>query len=1081
MNSSIINSKLIEKDGSESNSNLLNSVKLKPINEMQIISNKLTNDYSLKKIKSSKENSLSKVNILEKKNDWLVSKKDSERTIINKDSCSSLYLFEQNKQSKFLEEEISNSITSEKPQLKHSETLINEDIIKFGDSKNHEPIIHSETLVNNEIVETTEKDDSTTVTHSETLVNKHNYKNFIKYQTNQSINSLESLCDFNPAVDEIINDSSVLTDSFEHFEMNQNENHINKNNLRIDKFDSFINISDDSLSYDNIFNYNSDIILSDDEDIRREKGKELYNEAIIMNNLDDNAFSFINEDSYNEYFDNSIDNSGSSNYSLFERDPNISHKTSDHPKSLKLLLHDDQEYTNLKSINKNVKLFNNLPLKIIYPDNINDTSNHKVKSPMNDNNDDHDDDFISVDDDAIYIVDNDTYPEKCDIQQELKIKKKVTFNENVKIKRIDRVDIMEDGTLKTYIKNEFKLGFKKLKNLFLGNNKKNNKTNINCGSELPVITIEYVDDDYDNYNKKEVLFFGNEYPKIVIDFTNEYDEVEVDDDYTEQYYNNYESNNESCKSNKYEINDETERDDDDHHNMKKDSIKFAILINDDTKAVKFAEVKEESKYINDENEEIPFYLRKVNSHKNKEKQRIAKKLIDKVMDMEKKYYLEQEKKILKYSNLMKDKKMIEPSKIPKRLEFSKDEENIESNSIEDQKSTQELTNFSNNDPILLKKSKSMNYIKTVCKTIRQSLSLADTSKNGSDDNNGNDKNNNDISNTGVYEPNVNNSSSNIINDDEGNGNKMDFYLFENNSESSINNDVKEEEENNNNFIDNRLEKVQSSLTTVIGGEDLEKIDVLVDNNEKKEEKFLKKKNTNFFFSMFKKKNSHSISQAHHIDINSTDNNNLIKNKKTNSFSYFSLFKNNFIIKSKNTSEKKEIVKTSNEEKSIQQEIENDQVISFEKMNSSLTETDIFAKQISKISSSFEINNSSTVNYTRSSLNHNGSEYINQQKNYNQNDDVINHEIETESSSAIDYHYYDNSDYLENNNIHHSSSQKIFKPVILPIDKENGFNKVETIEIIDEYIFDSPKPYIYYTNDGKEVEISEIIIEDRFME
>ncbi|OUM64586.1 hypothetical protein PIROE2DRAFT_60546 [Piromyces sp. E2] len=664
MSTNIVNSILINNDGKESVDKTSKSVE-----------RQLKTESSLKKFNISTENTRPyKVNIFEKKDDWIIGKKDSERTIIednyhvlktNKESSSSLSFSEKVNESDSFIGEIHDSISLEKPgHLSHSKTLVNDDIFETVSIEKHVPITHSETLVNEDTIRTTttEKSDPVTVTHSETLINEENYRNFLTEHADHSIDSLESLYDFSPVVDEIISDNGILTDSLERFEVDQKENYsFENNNLQIDNFDgSLITFSDESLSYDDIFNYNSNIILSDDEDARREKIEELYNEAVIMNNLDDNTFAFINEDSYNEYFDNSIDNSGSTDYSLFERDPNICHRRSSLSKSLDLSFHNSQGLTNMKSINQEVNLFSDLPLDTIYPDNIEESSKYKVVSPMND------DKFVSADDDAIYVID-DGYVDSDDDSQEQKNKKKVTFNENVKVERIDRVDVRGDVTFKSFIKNRFK----KLKQLFTGDNKKNDDNDngdYDFEDELPIVTIEYVDDYYDCYNKKEVLFFGEDYPRIVIDFADDYYDM---DEYDESYYDNPYIYDESFEEEGPQLNE------DDNQEMKNNHLDDSIgenvehvkLMNDDSEAVKY--VNEINEPHNQEDEEIPFYLREVTPQKNKEKQKIAKKLIDKVINMEKSFRLEQEKKLSNQSNKAKEELITE---LPKESELSKESE-----------------------------------------------------------------------------------------------------------------------------------------------------------------------------------------------------------------------------------------------------------------------------------------------------------------------------------------------------------------------------------------------------------------------
>jgi len=1101
MSTNIVNSVLTNNDGKELNGSVLKSAESQSLN-------KLNNESSLKKINISAESIRPyKVNIFEGKDDWLVSKKDSERTIIdndcyhvlktNKDSCSSLLHLEKINKTNSLKD----GIAFDKPgQLSHSETLINDDNFETIPFDKLVPITHSETLVNEETIRTTttEKSDPVTVvTHSETLVNEGNYRNYLTEHADHSIDSLESLYDFSPVVDEIISDNSMLIDSLEHFEMDPKETYtFENNNLQVENFDgSLVTFSDDSLSYDNIFNYNSNIILSDDEDIRREKIEELYNEAVIMNNLDDNTFAFMNEDSYNEYLDNSMDNSGSTDYSLFERDPNISHKRSSLPKSLDLNLPANHEFNNMKYINKDVKLFDNMPVNTIYPDEIEESTENRVISPNEDNK------FVSADDDAIYVIDDGYVDDDDELQQETKNKKKVTFNEKVKIKRIDRIDIHGNNIFKSYFKNSFK----KLKKLFTNGDSKKVVDKVIHGyqGELPVVTIEYVDDYYDTYNKKEVLFFGEDYPRIIIDFTDDYYDVDGYD-YDDQYYNYPD-----IYQDEYQMYQDCDVEDNNHHLSGTISENANKLINDDSEVNQLVSAVNETVNTNENKDEVPFYLREATPQITKEKKRIAKKLIDRVINMEKSYYQEKEKVVSKEERVIESSKVLESPK--EQEELINSEEKAQTTSTEVLKESPEIkpTTLSNSKPVLKKKSKSMSYIKNVYKSLKHSLSMNDTLKSKSDDEE--DKEEKDISNTGIFESNVEDNN-NIISV-EGNEEKTEFHLFDNGSDTSVDNEAKkvEKEIDINKLIDNRLEKVQSSLTTVVGEDEnieVEKVEV-VDSDRKEGEEILKSKKSKSFLSLFKKSNrsKSSIANTQQIEIDNNENNNddkennndVIKDNKTNSHSFFTHIKHNF--KSKTTSEQQqeelqqeqeEIFTTSTDknEEELQQEIENDLPISYEKMDSSLTETDILAKQISNLSSSFDIDkNSSTVDYTQlsnqiaeSSLITNEADYIfslysdniNQQEEDKQNYQMNSNEIKNESSSM-------NNQTMENENIPPTSSQKTFKPVVLPIDNENNFNIVDTIEIIDEYIFDSPNPILYYTNGGKEEEISEIIIEDRFIE
>jgi len=727
MSTNIDNSVLTNNDSKELDGSTLKSVESEPLK-------KFKNEFSLNKINISADNTRPyKIGNFESKGDWFVSKKDSERTIIddnyhvlktNKDSSSSLSLIDKVSESVSFKEGIFDNITFEKPgQLSHSETLINDETFETIPIDRHVPITHSETLVNEDTIRTTTtaKSDPVTVTHSETLVNEVNYRNFLTEHTDHSIDSLQSLYDFSP-VDEIISDNSMLIDSLEHFEIDPKENYSFENdNFQVDDFDdNLVTFSEESLTYDDIFNYNSNIILSDDEDVRREKIEELYNEAIIMSNLDNNAFAFVNEDSYNEYFDNSLDNSGSTDYSLFERDPNISYKRSSVSKSLDLSHPSNQEYSNDRYIDKDAKLFENLPIDTVYPDTIRESSEFEVISPVNDNK------YVSADDDAIYVIDDGYVEDDDELQQEQKNKKKVTFNENVRVKRIDSVNIKENSTFKYYFKNSFR----KLKKLFTNDHKKNIDEDIyDYQEELPIITIEYVDDYYDIYNKKEVLFFGDDYPRIVIDFTDEF--CYEMGGYDEQYYNYQNMDQDDLQM----YQNDNEKVNNHHGEIEGENADHVKIMNDDTKATKFvSEVEETVNIVDNKSEEVPFYLREDTVQKKKEKKKLAKKLIDKVINMEKNFNREQEKLSSKNE---RDIKSLKEPELAREQESSKELENkklivsnesVQTSSTDILEATPESVKSPKDKPVLKKKSKSVNYIKNVYKSLKYSLSLNDTSK-----------------------------------------------------------------------------------------------------------------------------------------------------------------------------------------------------------------------------------------------------------------------------------------------------------------------------------------------------------------
>jgi len=210
-------------------------------------------------------------------------------------------------------------------------------------------------------------------------------------------------------------------------------------------------------------------------------------------------------------------------------------------------------------------------------------------------------------------------------------------------------------------------------------------------------------------------------------------------------------------------------------------------------------------------------------------------------------------------------------------------------------------------------------------------------------------------------------------------------------------------------------------------------------------------------------------------------------------------------------------------------------VNLDKMDSSLTETDILAKQVSKISSLTEMNQSSlTLDYTQpqnqislSSLNlkssfmpQNSDQTILIQNNIMVYEDyphsfqkVIRQEkqlkLKEEKGQIVMPTSKEANDDLKkpskpspspqlqpqqqgqpkkldtetkNNNPPPSTPQtKTFKPVVLPIDNENNFNKVDTIEVIDEYVIKCHKPFIIHTDNGEDQEVNEIVIEDEITE
>ncbi|KAG4084062.1 hypothetical protein H8356DRAFT_1746076 [Neocallimastix lanati (nom. inval.)] len=589
------------------NKNHLDSVKNKPISTLQNISSNSISETININIKTMKA-SLTKFddNTFEVKNDWIISKKDSEKDYMNN--------------------------------LIFQILLLMKKTIRTISTKRSEQNTYSKTFINEESYEKPEDDDS-----------------------------LDSIV-FSPVVNEIIEDNILLPYEIESYEENHNNiidiNNTNSNdNKRFNYNDnkslqlvesqdnSNLTISDDSESCDNIFNYNSDIILN-----------------IIIKNLDDNIFSFINEDSYNEYIDNSIDNSENSDYSLLETE---------------FVSINDQEKINILSSSKSVETNDLLSIKAVEEFKILSLDYLKLNNinKYNSINFQCNNNFVNIDDDTIYNIEG---------------------NNNNEIQCI----------------NEITKPKKKLKNLFSGNKESNNDNKsvpVDHQEELPVITIEYVDDYFDSYNRKEIIYFNEDCPSIIIDFVDDFSDITSDD---EEY--------EELISNKYIIKSKQNIPNKENINNKEDSqqmiIKPILINNNQKNNQKNNEYEKENNPIN-----------------------ISKP--EKLLNMERNYYSQVRKdpyEIKLYDNVQKVKlnKIIQNSMSHSDkvyIERSMLNSNSNSNYIESQGSFNESSNLnktynniesssvSKQKSKLKKKSESVSYIKSTYEILKHSFSLNNNS------------------------------------------------------------------------------------------------------------------------------------------------------------------------------------------------------------------------------------------------------------------------------------------------------------------------------------------------------------------
>ncbi|KAG4087248.1 hypothetical protein H8356DRAFT_1731120 [Neocallimastix lanati (nom. inval.)] len=735
------------------NKNHLDSVKNKPISTLQNISSNSISETININIKTMKA-SLTKFddNTFEVKNDWIISKKDSEKTIVNNDE----YHIVKNKQ-----ESDSFLFNDNNDQFCNSEFIIKEESFKDElTTTKSEQFNLSDTLINEKTIRTISTKRSEQNTYSKTFINEESYE---KPEDDDSLDSIV----FSPVVNEIIEDNILLPYEIESYEENHNNiidiNNTNSNdNKRFNYNDnkslqlvesqdnSNLTISDDSESCDNIFNYNSDIILSDDEEIKKPKVNDLYNEDIIIKNLDDNIFSFINEDSYNEYIDNSIDNSENSDYSLLETEfvsindqEKINILSSSKSVETNDLVLKNNQINNFKVIDKAVEEFKILSLDYLKLNNIN--KYNSINFQCNNN-------FVNIDDDTIYNIEGNNNNEIQCINEITKPKKKVTFNDRIRIKRIDKVEVQEKTTIKSYIKNELKFGLKKLKNLFSGNKESNNDNKsvpVDHQEELPVITIEYVDDYFDSYNRKEIIYFNEDCPSIIIDFVDDFSDITSDD---EEY--------EELISNKYIIKSKQNIPNKENINNKEDSqqmiIKPILINNNQKNNQKNNEYEKENNPINiskpgtqiaKKDKSVPYNLHETVSPKKKNKKTLTKTFIEKLLNMERNYYSQVRKdpyEIKLYDNVQKVKlnKIIQNSMSHSDkvyIERSMLNSNSNSNYIESQGSFNESSNLnktynniesssvSKQKSKLKKKSESVSYIKSTYEILKHSFSLNNNS------------------------------------------------------------------------------------------------------------------------------------------------------------------------------------------------------------------------------------------------------------------------------------------------------------------------------------------------------------------
>jgi len=775
-----------------------------PLNEIKKVPNNLEKFSSVNTIKETHhEKAPKRVNLFEKKNKWMVNKKDSEKTIVNSNDSHVFRELESNQES-------SSSSLFDKydgPTFSPQESLVNDDDFKI------DQILNSETLISDETCRTSTTEKSEPVTHSDTLVNDDNFRNILIEPMEGSINSLDSLYKFSPVVDEIIDETGALSDPDHYFEPKEDCYYLDNNNSSIQIDDNGIVYSDDSGSYDNIFNYNSDIILSDDEDIRKAKVDELYNEAMLIKNLDNNAFSFMSDEPYPDYYDESVvDNTESADCSFLEREANrVNVRGSNASDRVDLRLHDlsdwngssdsfnsldyahannsfngldyahannsfngldyahannsfngldyahannsfngldyahannsfnglDYAHANPTTSptpqhfeNLSVK-FNNTPYVDQYQNFQNFDGNHYSNGS----------DFVSIDDDAIYVIsdmnDDHLANQNIPFHEEDRVprsKKRVTFDDNVRVKSIERIEIQDETYLKNYLK--LKAGFQKLKRLFtLKKKKKQTKVEKAYQGEIPIVVIEYIDDVYDEYNRKEVIYFGKNYPKITIDFSEGLDDsIAIDEHDVFDCYDYGFDFEERTDSKLYHNKFPVEPENNDISSPK------SILKNDKV----IAKPSEDSSHSSNSNrntndfENIPSYLRDPTPQKKKEKQKKARKFIDKVMNMERNYYNPMEtSKGAKEVKEVKEVKGAKEVKEVKEVKGAKEVKEVkEVKGVVKKESPQEpIKELKEPKEPNEKKTKSKSYIKNVYKSFKNSIindNLRDTKLGKSD-------------------------------------------------------------------------------------------------------------------------------------------------------------------------------------------------------------------------------------------------------------------------------------------------------------------------------------------------------------
>jgi len=969
---------------------------------------------------------------------------------------------------------------------------------------------------------------------------------------------------------------------------------------------------------------------------------ELYNEAMLLKNLDNNAFSFINDEPYPDYFDESIvDNTESADFTFLERDK-INYRGSNASDHVDLRLNDLSDWNDssdsfnsldYSNVNPTHQHFENLSVKF---DNNPSSSldpypNFQSYDGSGNLSLGNNSDFVSADDDAIYVINdmNDDHLVNQNIQfDDDKVihstKKKVTFDDRVRIKSIERIEIQDDINLKNYLK--LKAGLQKLKNLFTIHKKKK-PTKVGYQGEMPVVVIEYIDEVLDEYNRKEVLYFGKDYPKITIDFSEDLndsiaiDEQDVFDSYNIDFDTTAEIGERTDSKLYHKNNSPTTTVHGKIETNNNNNNPKSILKNDNSEVVvkpsnDFNHPSKSNRNINDA-ENIPSYLHDSTPKKKKEKQKKAKKFIDKVMSMERNYYNQRDKDL---TSLPNEESSLKKEQNPK-----------ESNSSQNEKKT-----------------KSKSYIKNIYKSFKNSI-VNDNLINSKIEGDEKNESNVNISNVSVMNMKLENPNLKLLLEEEEEKETDSFQeilnLFENDNNNNNNvheeileNSIQKPESNNENLMNDKLPKARS-----ISGATDEKASVNEKDKEndesvntvphEKDESLKKKRKRSWsLFSLFKK-NSHlkkSYSSSHLDEI--TDSIHELRSINEKNDSVHEVVNNNghtYIIhkdinngyteviheessfnkpseevhdpsansstsinyeldlgpslekefteliansdhdnvnepekvkdqeserdeqksgkdeqksgKDEQKSERDERKPEQQEQKPEYQPVQKQESLAFnlDKMDSSLTETDILAKQVSKISSSTEMNQSSaTIDYTQpqnqismSSLNlkstfipqnsdqtiliqnnimihedypHSFQKVISQEKELKlkkeknhivmPTSEEVNDDLKKKSSPPPQpqpqpqQQEQPKKSSIEIKNNNNTTSQKppllpkkTFKPVVLPIDNENDFNKVDSIEVIDEYIIKCQKPFILHTENGEDREVNEIVIEDEITE